>query len=66
MEWETDLHDIVTHAQTTPTFEEWMETTGYRDIPETASGLVEMQSIVKTLYVRYRRTFGIKRRYDKA
>ena len=59
MPWEEQLSEIVAKAQAIPTFEEWLSTTGYRDIPPALGNATEMRSVIQTLFNRYKRTYGM-------
>lgn len=58
MDWQAQLRDIVDKARQVPTFEEWLTTTGYGEIPGTLTNPLQMRSLMKTLYLRYRSEFG--------
>ena len=59
--WEQQLGEIVRKAWHVPihapTFEEWLQTTGYRQIPEDLNGPLDLQSVMRTLYRQYRNEY---------
>lgn len=57
MDWKDQLEEIVNNAQTTPTFQEWLATVGFSEIPLGLAGPVQVASLMRSLYQRYRREY---------
>ena len=58
MDWQDQLHEIVERTRRTPTFAEWLQTTGYAEMPKNIANLVQMRSVMRTMYLRYLSEYG--------
>ncbi|HTJ27202.1 MAG TPA: hypothetical protein VMA36_13665 [Candidatus Limnocylindria bacterium] len=53
MNWQDELLQIVRDAGRLPSFQEWLRTSGYEDVPAGLTGPVQARTVMRTLYLRY-------------